>query len=72
MILISALIKIKKSINICKDDIIKSIAKGFLISFIVFLVMNCIDNLFFVPKLATYVWIMVAMLDGIMYKEGMR
>ncbi|MDY5912359.1 MAG: O-antigen ligase family protein [Inconstantimicrobium porci] len=72
VILISALIKIKKSINICKDDTIKSIAKGFLISFIVFLVMNCIDNLFFVPKLATYVWIMVAMLDGIMYKEGMR
>ena len=72
VILVSAVVKIKKSIKICDDDTIKSIAKGFLVSFIVFLIMNCIDNLFFVPKLATYVWVMVAMLDGIMYKKRNR
>ncbi|MBK1811044.1 O-antigen ligase family protein [Clostridium sp. YIM B02505] len=36
--------------------------EGFVVVLIPFLVMNCFDNILFVPKVATFFWIMVAML----------
>ncbi|GFP76752.1 O-antigen ligase family protein [Clostridium fungisolvens] len=36
--------------------------EGFVVVIVPFLVMNCFDNILFVPKVATYFWIMVAIL----------
>ncbi|BDR76425.1 O-antigen ligase family protein [Clostridium tetani] len=43
--------------------------KGFLASFVAFLCMNFIDNFFSAPKVISFFWILVAILEGIRYKE---
>ena len=44
---------------------------GFLAAVIGFLVMNCFDNLFFVPKVTTYFWVFVALAEGIAHRESL-
>ncbi|GKU23944.1 O-antigen ligase family protein [Clostridium folliculivorans] len=44
--------------------------EGFVVVIIPFLVMNCFDNILFVPKVATYFWIMVAMLFSFRKKKS--
>lgn len=68
-ILIGTIFKLKKFFNVCKDNFSKLFYRGFLISVISFLIMNVADNLFFVPKVTMYFWIMVAILDGIIYNN---
>lgn len=43
--------------------------KGFLASFVAFLSMNFIDNFFSAPKVIAFFWILVAVLEGIKYRE---
>lgn len=44
--------------------------EGFVVGIIPFLVMNCFDNILFVPKVATYFWIIVAMLFSYRKKKS--
>lgn len=64
--------KIRKAVKTIDDEVIKAAIKGFNISFIVFLIMNCIDNLFFVPKIATLVYVIIAMIDGMVYRDNKK
>lgn len=68
-ILVGAFNKLKKFISTEKEGFYKVFYKGFLISGIVFLFMNASDNLFFVPKVSMYFWIMVAICEGIIYNN---
>ncbi|MBU5268300.1 O-antigen ligase family protein [Clostridium cochlearium] len=43
--------------------------KGFLASFVAFLSMNFIDNFFSAPKVIAFFWILIAILEGIKYRE---
>ncbi|GFZ30515.1 ligase [Clostridium zeae] len=44
--------------------------EGFVVGLIPFLVMNCFDNILFVPKVATYFWIIVAILFSYRKKKS--
>ena len=68
-VLVSSLIQVKKFINTVKDDFYKYFYTGFLASMIAFYVMNLFDNLFFVPKTTAYFWILLAVSQGMMYRE---
>lgn len=71
-ILVSSFIKILKFSKNCKDVYYKYFYMGFLASMAAFFLMNAFDNLFFVPKLAAYFWIFIALAEGIFttYKEA--
>ncbi|WP_368489981.1 O-antigen ligase family protein [Clostridium sp. BJN0013] len=68
-VLISSLIQVKTFINTVKSNFYKYFYTGFLASMIAFYVMNLFDNLFFVPKTTTYFWILLAVSQGMMYRE---
>lgn len=68
-LLASVLIKLKNVINFLEDGFCKAFYKGFYISAIVFLFMNIPDNLFFVPKISMYFWIIVAISQAIIYNN---
>ena len=70
IILIAIFIKLKKFLYIEKELQHKIFFKGFFISAIVFLFMNIFDNLFFVPKVSMYFWILVAIFEGIIYNSN--
>ncbi|MCY6370496.1 O-antigen ligase family protein [Clostridium ganghwense] len=69
-ILVSVLVKIKTFINITKNGFYKAFYKGLLISIIVFYIMNISDNLFFVPKISMYFWILVAISQSMLYNNS--
>lgn len=68
-ILISALVQVKKLINNTENKFYKFFYTGFLASMMTFYVMNLVDNLFFVPKTTSYFWILLAISQGIMFRE---
>lgn len=68
-VLVSSLIQVKIFINTVKSNFYKYFYTGFLASMIAFYVMNLFDNLFFVPKTTTYFWILLAVSQGMMYRE---
>lgn len=67
--LVSILIKLKTLLNNLGDNLYKFFYRGFYISVIVFLLMNMSDNLFFVPKVTMYFWILVAISQSILYNK---
>ncbi|MCY6483577.1 O-antigen ligase family protein [Clostridium aestuarii] len=68
-LIISILIKTKQFINNCNNIFFKAFYKGFYISIFSFLVMNMADNLFFVPKITVYFWILVAISQAMIYNN---
>ncbi|MFU0823642.1 O-antigen ligase family protein [Clostridium sp.] len=70
LMLLSILIRIKKMINVINDKFYKEFYRGFFVSVIVFFIMNISDNLFFVPKISMYFWILVAIFERIIYNSN--
>ena len=68
-VLLSSLIKVKSFVDSTKNKFYKYFYTGFLASMVAFYVMNLVDNLFFTPKTTTYFWILLAVSQGMMYKE---
>jgi len=50
-----------------EEPFIKSLFKGFEISFYSFMIMNIFDNLFFVTRTAIWFWFVFALSEGIRY-----
>lgn len=71
-ILISIVIKIKNVADTVNDKFFEVFYKGFLVSVIAFYVMNISDNLFFVPKISMYFWILVAISQSMIYNNSRR
>lgn len=71
-ILISIVVKLVSFIKYSRDGFYKVFYKGFIASTIVFFLMNLVDNLFFVPKIITYFWILVAISQSIIYNNKKR
>lgn len=67
-LLISIILKVKKFIEIVNNKFYRVFYIGFLGSVIAFLVMNISDNLLFVPSVATYFWILLAISQSMLYK----
>ncbi len=68
-VILSSLIKVKSFVDTTKSKFYKYFYIGFLASMAAFYVMNLVDNLFFVPKTTTYFWILLAVSQGMMYRE---
>lgn len=51
------------------DGLAKHFYMGFLASMAGFYVMNIFDNMFFVPKIISYYWILLAVSQGIIYRR---
>lgn len=71
VILVTALLRVKKLFTITNDKFIKAFYMGAVASMIAFYFMNIVDNLFFVPKATTYFWFLVATAESILssYKD---
>lgn len=69
ILLIISVITIKKALNYINDSTTRSFYSGFLISASVFLLMNFLDNLFFVPKVTVWFWFMLAMAEGFIFRN---
>lgn len=67
--LIAIMVSLKKLLNNSVDNIYKFFYKGFLISALAFFFMNISDNLFFVPKITMFFWIIVAISQSIIYNK---
>ena len=72
ILLIYIIIRVYKLHKICDNSVIKSFYTGFLISIIVFYIMNLFDNLFFVPKVIYLFWIFVAIGDKVICNKSRR
>ncbi|MHC6180697.1 O-antigen ligase family protein [Clostridium sp. JNZ X4-2] len=68
-IIISSLVKVKSFIDNTKNKFYKYFYTGFFASMIAFYMMNLFDNLFFVPKTTAYFWLILAVSQGMMYRE---
>ena len=66
MILITALLRVKKLFTSTNDKFLKAFYMGAFASMIAFYFMNISDNLFFVPKATTYFWFLVATAESIL------
>ncbi|MBC2399553.1 O-antigen ligase family protein [Clostridium tetanomorphum] len=53
-----------------KDKVYKTFYKGFLASLIAFICMNFIDNFFSAPKVIAFFWLLIAVFEGVMYREA--
>lgn len=69
-VLICSIKKLKTIYSKAHDEFIRDFYLGFYVSFITFLFMNLFDNFFFVPKVVVYIWIFLAMADGILKNEN--
>lgn len=69
MLIISTVIQMKQFASRVSDKFYKYFYSGFFISIIVFLIMNIFDNLFFVPKVCMYFWILVAIAQSIAHNK---
>lgn len=67
-ILIYSLLKIRKFVIISGESKYKYIFTGFYAAVIAFYFMNISDTLFFVPKVTAYFWIMIALVQSMLYK----
>lgn len=70
LMLLSVLIRIREMINTTNDKFYKAFYRGFFVSVVVFFIMNVSDNLFFVPKVSVYFWILVAISESIIYNNS--
>lgn len=68
-IIITTLFRIKKLYSTTRDKFYIPFYTGVMASLIVFLFMNLSDNLFFVPKVTTYFWFIVATAEALRYKS---
>ncbi|WP_053241060.1 hypothetical protein [Clostridium sp. DMHC 10] len=68
-IIILAIIHVKRFIDMTNDKFFKYFFTGFLAATIAFLVMNTVDNLFFVPKVATFFWVLLALSEAAYLRE---
>lgn len=67
-ILICALLKVRKFVIISDKSKFKYFFTGFYASMIAFYFMNISDTLFFVPKMTAYFWIMLGLVQSMLYK----
>ncbi|WP_224853618.1 O-antigen ligase family protein [Clostridium bowmanii] len=68
-IITMTLFRIKKLYSTTRDKFYIPFYTGVMASFIVFFFMNLSDNLFFVPKVTTYFWLILATAEAIRYKS---
>lgn len=66
-LMVSIIIKLKEFIRKYEDPFYNAFFKGFLISVIVFLIMNLIDDFFSAPKVAVFFWILIAISQSLIY-----
>ena len=66
-LMVSIIIKLKEFIRKYEDPFYNAFFKGFLISVIVFLIMNLIDDFFSAPKVAAFFWILIAISQSLIY-----
>jgi len=59
-----------KHVKTLHDSYYKYFYRGFIISMIIFLFMNLFDCLFFLPKVTTYYWILIALLESLVSLES--
>jgi len=59
-----------KHIKTLHDNYYKCFYSGFIISMIIFLFMNLSECLFFLPKVTTYYWILIALLESLVSLES--
>jgi Lipid A core - O-antigen ligase and related enzymes len=64
--LISGFRMLRRSIQSASSNFLKPFYQGYLISFIVFLQMNLLDNFFSAPKVRIYFFILLAIADGLL------
>lgn len=67
-VLICALLKVRKFVIMSDKSKYKYFFTGFYASMIAFYFMNLSDTLFFVPKTTAYFWIMLALVQSMLYK----
>lgn len=67
-LLICALLKVRKFVIIADKSKYKYFFTGFYASMLAFYFMNLSDTLFFVPKMTAYFWIMLALVQSMLYK----
>ena len=65
-ILLSTIQKLIKLIKVEKDRFLSLFFMGFLASVISFLFMNLSDNLFFIPKVTSYFWLVIAIANSLL------
>jgi O-antigen ligase len=70
-LLISTFLNINKFSKFVKDVHLKIYYKGFLVAFVVFILMNMIDNFFSAPKVIAYFWIFIAISQSIAFKSDL-
>lgn len=70
VLIITSMIQIKKTTQKIFDKKVKAFYKGILISILMFLIMNIFDNLFFVPKVTTWFWFVVAIGEGLIQQRN--
>lgn len=63
-VIISIIIRLIYFIKKVKDKFYLAFYKGFFVSFIVFLCMNLIDNFFLAPKVISFFWIVISVLQS--------
>lgn len=63
-IFVAAFLSLRKLVKTTEYLFVKVFYTGFIASFIAFLFMNISDNLFFIPKVTTYFWILLALAQG--------
>jgi len=59
-----------KNVKTLQDSYYKYFYSGFIISMIIFLFMNLFECLFFLPKVTTYFWILIALLESLVRLES--
>jgi O-antigen ligase len=67
--LISGFRMLRRTIRSTSSNFLKFFYQGYLISFIVFLQMNLLDNFFSAPKVRIYFFILLAIADGLRKRE---
>ncbi|OFI05795.1 O-antigen ligase [Clostridium acetireducens DSM 10703] len=67
--IISIGFKLKKFINIIKDNFYKAFYSGVVASMVAFLFMNIVDNFFSAPKVIAYFWIILSISDNLLYNR---
>jgi O-antigen ligase len=67
--LISGFKMLRRFIHSTSSNFLKPFYQGYIISFIVFLQMNLLDNFFSAPKVRIYFFIFLAIADGLLHRE---
>jgi len=68
-IIVSIFRDLVKYIKIEKNPFFRTFYRGFLISIIVFMIMNLIDNFFSAPKVIAFFWIFISIFESLDYNK---